>query len=81
VPLSLAEFTAPDKQAARGCLDRSVVSGSAPLDKGAVAKAHSTLAADFGDLIAWAPKRAVADANDSGIGLSDIEHCGIVAVK
>ena len=62
-------------------LDRGSVPCFAPLDEGTVAEAHSALSTNLGDLIAWTPKGAVADANNSGIGLSNIEHGRIVAVK
>jgi hypothetical protein len=69
VPLSLTEFTPPHNQTARGRLDRGTISRIALLYERAVAKAHSSLPTDFGDLIAWTPKRAAADSNNSGIGV------------
>ena len=79
--LSLTEFTSPDKQTSRVRLDRGAISCIAPLDERAITKAHCALSGDLGDLIAWAPKRAVADANNSGIGIANFQHCGIVAMK
>jgi hypothetical protein len=81
MPLSLTEFTSPHKQTARGRLDSRSVSGIAPLHEGAVAEADSSFPGDFGDLIAWSPKRAVANADNSPVGIVDFEHRRIVAVE
>jgi hypothetical protein len=81
VTLSLAEFAPPHKQTSRGHLDSGTVSRIAPLHEGAVAKAQSAFASDFGDLITWSPKRAVTDANNSSVGIVNFEHRRIVAVE